>query len=189
MTDYRDWQIPLGRRFRALKVWFVFRSYGLEGLRAHVRKHVALGELFHGLVRARPDLLAVLAGPSFALTVITVVPRRAGPGRVAGADGPDPGHESRAHDLVPDAERRALLDADEVTKEVYERVNSRGEIFLTSGVIDGTYAIRVVAGSPMVEEEHVRRAFDILVETAEEVLEGKGRVGEVDGAREADGSA
>jgi aromatic-L-amino-acid decarboxylase len=42
VIDYRDWQVPLGRRFRALKLWFVLRSYGAEGLRHHVREHVAL---------------------------------------------------------------------------------------------------------------------------------------------------
>ena len=40
--DYRDWQIPLGRRFRSLKLWFVIRHYGVEGLQFHVRRHVAL---------------------------------------------------------------------------------------------------------------------------------------------------
>lgn len=43
VIDYRDWQIPLGRRFRALKLWFVIRHYGTEGLRHHVREHVRLG--------------------------------------------------------------------------------------------------------------------------------------------------
>ena len=42
VIDYRDWQVPLGRRFKALKLWFVIRHYGGEGLRAHVRAHVAL---------------------------------------------------------------------------------------------------------------------------------------------------
>ena len=46
VIDYRDWQIPLGRRFRALKLWFVIRSYGIEGLRYHVREHVRLARLF-----------------------------------------------------------------------------------------------------------------------------------------------
>jgi aromatic-L-amino-acid decarboxylase len=46
VIDYRDWQIPLGRRFRALKLWFVIRHYGVEGLRHHVRRHVALAQAF-----------------------------------------------------------------------------------------------------------------------------------------------
>jgi aromatic-L-amino-acid/L-tryptophan decarboxylase len=44
VTDYRDWQIPLGRRFRALKLWAVIRWYGVEGLRTHIRRHVALAQ-------------------------------------------------------------------------------------------------------------------------------------------------
>ena len=49
--DYRDWHIPLGRRFRALKLWFVIRHYGVEGLRELVRHHVRLAERFESLVR------------------------------------------------------------------------------------------------------------------------------------------
>ena len=44
MIDYRDWHVPLGRRFRALKLWFVLRSYGAEGIRHHVREHVRLAK-------------------------------------------------------------------------------------------------------------------------------------------------
>jgi aromatic-L-amino-acid/L-tryptophan decarboxylase len=52
VIDYRDWQVPLGRRFRALKLWFVLRWYGAEGLRAHVRAGVALAAEFADWVRA-----------------------------------------------------------------------------------------------------------------------------------------
>ena len=52
VIDYRDWQVPLGRRFRALKLWFVIRHYGAEGLRAHVRHCVALAERFAARVEA-----------------------------------------------------------------------------------------------------------------------------------------
>jgi aromatic-L-amino-acid decarboxylase len=50
--DYRDWHIQLGRRFRSLKLWFVIRYYGVEGLRHHIRQHVALAQEFAGWVRA-----------------------------------------------------------------------------------------------------------------------------------------
>ncbi len=49
--DYRDWQVPLGRRFRALKLWFVIRHYGVEGLQFHVRRHVELAQQFVGWVK------------------------------------------------------------------------------------------------------------------------------------------
>ena len=50
--DYRDWHIPLGRRFRALKLWFVIRHYGVEGLQYHVREHVRLAQQFADWVRS-----------------------------------------------------------------------------------------------------------------------------------------
>jgi len=46
VIDYRDWHIPLGRRFRSLKLWFVIRHYGVKGLRYHIRRHVELAQLF-----------------------------------------------------------------------------------------------------------------------------------------------
>jgi aromatic-L-amino-acid decarboxylase len=50
VIDYRDWQIPLGRRFRSLKLWFVLRHYGIEGLQFHIREHVRLAQEFAGWV-------------------------------------------------------------------------------------------------------------------------------------------
>lgn len=62
VIDYRDWQVPLGRRFRALKLWFVIRHYGVEGLRHHVRRHVALAQEFAEWVAASEDF--ELAAPA-----------------------------------------------------------------------------------------------------------------------------
>ncbi len=53
--DYRDWQIQLGRRFRSLKLWFVIRHYGVEGLQFHIRRHVELAQQFAGWVRGDED--------------------------------------------------------------------------------------------------------------------------------------
>lgn len=50
--DYRHWQIPLGRRFRALKLWFVLRLYGIENLQKHIRKHISLAHYFESLVKS-----------------------------------------------------------------------------------------------------------------------------------------
>ena len=55
VIDYRDWQVPLGRRFRSLKLWFVLRHYGVEGIRHHVREHVRLTQEFAAWVAADPD--------------------------------------------------------------------------------------------------------------------------------------
>ena len=56
VIDYRDWQVPLGRRFRALKLWFVLRWYGAEGLRHHVREHVRLAGELARRIEADPRL-------------------------------------------------------------------------------------------------------------------------------------
>jgi aromatic-L-amino-acid decarboxylase len=62
VIDYRDWQIPLGRRFRSLKLWFVLRHYGAEGLRAHIRQHVGLAQELAGWIGG--DARFVLAAPT-----------------------------------------------------------------------------------------------------------------------------
>lgn len=63
VTDYRDWQLPLGRRFRALKLWLVLRHYGVEGLRHHIRQHVALAQQFAKWVKASRDFMLMAPAP------------------------------------------------------------------------------------------------------------------------------
>jgi len=149
VTDYRDWQIPLGRRFRALKIWFVMRSYGVVGMQKHLYHTISIGEAFTRMVRGREDLFEVVAEPRFGLTVFRV---RGDAGRVE----------------VGEEEERSKR-ANGLTKEVYEKVNAGGEVYLTSTVLGGMYAIRVVTGSPNAEERFVRRAFELLVKAVEEV--------------------
>ena len=75
VIDYRDWQVPLGRRFRALKLWFVLRSYGAEGLRRHVREHVRLSQRFAGLVAEDPRF-ELCAPPALNLVCFAACGRR-----------------------------------------------------------------------------------------------------------------
>ncbi len=74
VIDYRDWSVPLGRRFRALKLWFVLRSYGLAGLRETVRRHIALAEWLEGEITAHPDF-ELMAPRSLALLNIRYAPK------------------------------------------------------------------------------------------------------------------
>ncbi|CAI7579204.1 unnamed protein product [Penicillium bialowiezense] len=152
VIDYRNWSISLGRRFRALKIWFVMRTYGLSGMKAHIRKTIGLGDLFADLVRGRSDLFEIVTKPGFALTVF----------RVKGPASP------AADESTGRVARDAV--ADSVTKKVYELINSRGEIFITATVVDGVYVIRVVSANTMAEEKYIRNAFEIVVRTSEEVL-------------------
>lgn len=72
VTDYRDWQIPLGRRFRSLKLWVVLRAYGVRGLEGHVRRGIAFCEKLEAKVRDRDDLFSVLTPARFALMSLRV---------------------------------------------------------------------------------------------------------------------
>ncbi len=63
VIDYRDWHIQLGRRFRSLKLWFVIRHYGVEGLQHHIRRHVELAQRFADWVRRDNDKDFELAAP------------------------------------------------------------------------------------------------------------------------------
>jgi aromatic-L-amino-acid decarboxylase len=63
VIDYRDWQVPLGRRFRALKLWFVIRHYGTEGLRRHIRKHIELAQRFATWVKEAPEFELMAPAP------------------------------------------------------------------------------------------------------------------------------
>jgi aromatic-L-amino-acid decarboxylase len=155
VIDYRNWSISLGRRFRALKIWFVIRSYGLNGMKAHIRKTVGLGDLFVGLVRGRSDLFEIVTKPSFGLTVFRVKNPQAVSSESTGSS------DRAAKDEV----------ADSLSKKVSELVNARGEIFITSTVVDGVYVIRVVSANTLAEEKYVRNAFEVIVRTTEEVLQ------------------
>src|SRR4051795_1454985 len=75
VVDFRDWQIELGRRFRALKLWFVLRWYGAEGLRAHIRSHVALAQDLAGWAEADDRFDVVAPHP---LSLVCLQPRWAG---------------------------------------------------------------------------------------------------------------
>jgi aromatic-L-amino-acid decarboxylase len=139
VIDYRDWQVPLGRRFRALKLWFVMRHYGARGLRAFIREHIGLAELFESWVRA--DKRFELAVPrSLSLVCFRLAPR--------------PGEAPEA----TDARNRALL----------EQLNATGSVFLTHTVLQGVggrparYVLRMAIGATRTEERHVRACWEAL---------------------------
>ncbi|KAF2865422.1 dopa decarboxylase-like protein [Massariosphaeria phaeospora] len=172
VIDYRDWQIPLGRRFRSLKVWFVLRTYGVKGLRDFIRGHIKLGEYFHTLLTSRADLFTVVTAPAFGLTTFHVNALSASASTLSSspANKPNPAHEAYLNDFTNSAEAQFREDATQVTKQVYEKVNSQGEFFLTSTVVGGVYIIRVVSATPTAEEKYLKSMFDVLVEFSEEVL-------------------
>ena len=132
VVNYRDWGIQLGRRFRALKLWFVIRSYGLEGLRALIRKHVALA---HELARKIEEMpgFEVMAPVHFGLVCFRYRP--------AG---------------VSDQE------ADRLNRELLVRVNSAHRVHLTHTELAGRYVIRMAIGQRQTEREHVEEAWQLV---------------------------
>jgi aromatic-L-amino-acid decarboxylase len=142
VVDYRDWQVPLGRRFRALKLWAVLHAHGLDGLREHVRGHVALAADLAARVRAEPGFV-LTAPPSLALVCLRV---RSG----------DPADDD------PEADNRA-------TRAVLARVNASGRAFLTHTVVDGRYAIRVAIGGVTTSRTDVDALWELLCSAAAEV--------------------
>jgi aromatic-L-amino-acid decarboxylase len=144
VIDYRDWQVPLGRRFRALKLWFVLRHYGASGLRAYIREHLRLAGLFESWVKA--DARFELAAPR-SLSLVCFRLR------------PAPGEAPQA----TDARNRQLL----------ERLNAGGRVFLTHTVlpaVDGQperYVLRMAIGAARTEERHVRACWEALAALAD----------------------
>ncbi|MCK6475181.1 MAG: pyridoxal-dependent decarboxylase, partial [Planctomycetes bacterium] len=102
VIDYRDWSVPLGRRFRALKLWFVVRSYGVEGLRRRIAAHVELARELAGWIEAADDF-ELMAPRSLALVNFRHHPR--------GLDDP------------------AALDR--LNERLLERLNDGGRVYLT----------------------------------------------------------
>jgi aromatic-L-amino-acid/L-tryptophan decarboxylase len=151
VTDYRDWQMPLGRRFRSLKLWFVMRSYGLRGLQDHIRRHIELAEVLQKLLSGRDDLFTIFTEARFALVSFRVR------GDVPGAPATEEEKEKRCN---------------EMTEKLYNAVNDGGEFFLTSTVIQGKFVIRVCTGVERVAEQEVQRLFELFVELIDKITQG-----------------
>ncbi|KAK0582374.1 hypothetical protein LWI29_024892 [Acer saccharum] len=142
VMDYKDWQIPLGRRFRSLKLWMVLRLYGLENLQCYIRNHIQLAEHFEALVAQDPRF-EVVTPRIFSLVCFHLLPHH---------NNEDDGNKLN-HDL---------LDA----------VNTTGKIFLSHTVLSGKYILRFAVGAPLTEERHVNAAWKLLQDEASTLLAG-----------------
>src|SRR5262249_6924678 len=131
VTTYRDWGLPLGRRFRALKLWWLIRERGVSGLQARLRRDLDNARWLAGEVGQTPDWRVV------APVVLQTVCVRHQPG-----------------DLSGDA-------LDRHTLAWVDRVNASGQAFLTPARFtpDGGWMARVSIGALNTEHEHVARAW------------------------------
>jgi aromatic-L-amino-acid/L-tryptophan decarboxylase len=132
VNNYRDWGIQLGRRFRALKLWFVIRHYGMEGIREMIREHVRLAGLFAKWIRESENF-EILAPVNLSLVCFRY--------------------------FRPEMK---LNDLNELNKKLLGRINSSGEVYLTHTVLNGKYCIRLSVGQGRTREKHVRLAWDLI---------------------------
>ncbi|MFN2315643.1 MAG: aspartate aminotransferase family protein [Gemmatimonadales bacterium] len=133
VANFRDWGIPLGRRFRALKLWFVLRSYGVTGLQTMLRAHLAMAQRFAAGVAATEGW-ELVAPVEFGLVCFRHRP--------AG---------------MPDGE--AL---DRYNQAILERTNASRRVFLTHAVLNGRYTLRLALGHPGTSQDAVDEAWALL---------------------------
>ncbi|MBV9334167.1 MAG: amino acid decarboxylase, partial [Candidatus Eremiobacteraeota bacterium] len=131
-VNYMDYGLQLGRRFRALKLWFVLRHFGAEGIRQRLREHIALAQEFAQWVRAEPHWEVVAPHP---LSVVCF--RHTPPG---------------LDEAQMEARNAAIL----------EGVNKSGEVFLSHTKINGRYALRLAIGNLRTQRDDVEFAWDLL---------------------------
>ena len=139
VNDYSDWGIQLGRRFRALKLWFVLRSFGVEGLQEKLRYHLKLADRFVELLKT--DNHFEILTP----VTMNVICFRYLPEKVTGEQ-----------------------EINKFNEELLHRINSGGKIYLTHTKLNGIYAIRMVIAQTNVQERHVNIAWNIIRSTAGE---------------------
>ncbi len=137
VINYRDWGIQLGRRFRALKLWFVIRSYGAEGLREKIAAHIAWARELAEQVEAAADF-ELLAPARLAMLCFRYRPS-----------------------LAEDSERLNALN-----QRLLEALNDSGQLYVTHTRIDGAYAIRFNIGQTSSERRHVQEAWTQIRDTA-----------------------
>jgi aromatic-L-amino-acid decarboxylase len=141
VNNYRDWGIQLGRRFRALKLWFVIRSYGVRGLQEKLRHHLALASAQAERIRTSADFELLAPVP---LNTLCFRYHPAG---------------------IDDVEELNRLNS-----TLLEQINRTGKAFLTHTKLNGAFTIRMVIGQTEVQESHVTATWKIIQETAHTLL-------------------
>ena len=136
VNDYRDWGVPLGRRFRALKLWAVIRSYGVEGLREKVRYHISIAAQLSDMISKESDF-EILAP-----VIISVVCFR----------------------YIPVGQNEKQINS--LNEKLNHSLNDSGKIYLSHTVLNNRYTLRMVTAQTNVTLEHVVKAWELIKETA-----------------------
>lgn len=150
VRNYMDYGIQLGRRFRALKFWFVVRYFGVEGLQRRVREHIRLAQQFAVWVDQHPEFERMAPTP-FSTVCFRWIPKTLAAALSTTPESERPGLEARV-----DAANERLLSA----------VNQTGQVYLSSTKLRGRVVLRLAVGNIRTTEAHVQRAWSLLCEQA-----------------------
>lgn len=141
VNNYRDWGVPLGRRFRALKLWFVLRSYGLEGLQQRLRDHIAFGQWVKQQVETTTGFELMAPVP---LNLVCF----------------------RLHPPGMNDEKKL----DVLNEGLIQKLNRSGRILLTQTRLNNKFVIRFVAGQTQATLDSVKKGWEIVMAEAGSLL-------------------
>jgi aromatic-L-amino-acid/L-tryptophan decarboxylase len=144
VNDYRDWGVQLGRRFRALKLWFVIRDFGVEGIKEKVKQHLDWSGELAAKIEESSDF--EMHRPQN----LTLVCFRYRP---EGISNP--------------------VDLNTLNEELMQKLNESGKIFITHTRVRGLVTLRMVVAQTRVTRDHVNRAWELIKETARELYNQK----------------
>jgi len=144
IINFSEWGIQLGRRFRALKLWFLIRAYGLEGIQQRIRNHVKWANNLADRLQ-REDDFEVVTTPILSLFSFRYTP-------------------ASTNNLSDQKAREARLA--EINRNFLETLNDEGTVYLTQTTHEGAYVIRFVAGQFDTEEKDIDITFDVITRLA-----------------------
>ncbi len=140
VNDYRDWGIQLGRRFRALKLWFVIRNFGVQGLKEKIRNHIELAEEFENLIIQSKDFEMVTP------RTLNLVCFRYKP-----------------QNIIDEQQLNYLNES------LMQKVNKSGKLFITHTRLNKKYTLRMVIGQTRVSKSNVMNAWKLINTTAKAI--------------------
>ncbi|MBT8380646.1 MAG: amino acid decarboxylase [Ignavibacteria bacterium] len=140
VINYMDYGIQLGRRFRSLKPWFIIRYFGAEGLRSRIREHIRLAKMFVQLMEKSNDF--ELIAPAH----LGVVCFRAIPSNIKSED-----------------------ELNNFNENLLRKINKSGKLFLSHTKLNGIYILRISISGLRTQEEHVKKAWELIINTLKEI--------------------
>jgi aromatic-L-amino-acid/L-tryptophan decarboxylase len=158
--NYMDYGIQLGRRVRALKAWVIFRSFGREGMAARLREYVRLANLFADWIKD-DDRFELAAPVSMGVVCFRYIGRDGSPSR--------PSVSARPVVASYLTDRPNESNVDQLNSEIVEKINASGRAYLTQTKLRGRTVMRIGLGNVLTTEEHLRKAWEMIQETASEL--------------------